>query len=104
LSWIGNECKPLCGGIGVASYILSTEPLGSEKWRGRLGRAVQVDPIKPMLKAPGTKHLKLKSDELLLSFAFKFNLSRYTWVLPRSTGGDRASACCPASPRWGAAG
>ena len=30
-----------CGGIGVASYILSTEPLGSEKWRGRLGVATQ---------------------------------------------------------------
>ena len=24
-----------------------------------LGRAVQVDPIKPMLKAPGTKRIKL---------------------------------------------
>jgi len=24
-----------------------------------LGRAVQVDPIKPMLKAPGSKRLKL---------------------------------------------
>jgi hypothetical protein len=23
------------------------------------GRAVQVDPVKPMLKPPGTKHLKL---------------------------------------------
>jgi len=26
------------------------------------GRAVQVDPVKPKLKAPGTKHLKLKCD------------------------------------------
>ena len=42
------------------------------------GRAVQVDPIKPTLKAPGTKRLKLKYDELLSSFAFKFNLRRYT--------------------------
>jgi hypothetical protein len=24
-----------------------------------LGRAVQVDPVKPTLKAPGSKHLKL---------------------------------------------
>jgi hypothetical protein len=30
------------------------------------------------LKAPGTKRLKLKCDGLLLSFAFKFNLRRYT--------------------------
>jgi hypothetical protein len=27
-----------------------------------LGRAVQVDPMKPKLKPPGTKHLKLKRD------------------------------------------
>ena len=39
---------------------------------------MQVDPIKPMLKPHGTKHLKLKCDELLSSFAFKFNLRRYT--------------------------
>jgi hypothetical protein len=38
---------------------------------------VQVDPIKPKLKAPGTKRLKLEYDELLSSFAFKFNLRRY---------------------------
>ena len=42
------------------------------------GRAVQVNPIKPMLKAPGTKRLKLTYDEPLSSFAFKFNLCRYT--------------------------
>jgi len=41
------------------------------------GKAVQVDPIKPKLKPPGTKHLKLKCDELLSSFAFRFNLRRY---------------------------
>jgi hypothetical protein len=29
-----------------------------------------------MLKPPGTKHWKLKCDELLSSFAFKFNLRR----------------------------
>ena len=38
---------------------------------------MQVDPIKPMLKPPGAKHLRLKYDELLSSFAFKFNLRRY---------------------------
>jgi hypothetical protein len=38
---------------------------------------VQVDPIKPILKAPVPKRLKLKTDELLSSFAFKFNLRRY---------------------------
>jgi hypothetical protein len=33
-----------------------------------------------MLKAPGTKRLKLEYDILLSSvFAFKFNLRRYSW-------------------------
>ena len=44
----------------------------------RRGGAVQIDPVKPMLKAPGTKHLKLKFDKLLSSFDYKFNLRRYT--------------------------
>jgi len=38
---------------------------------------VQVDPVKLTLKAPGTKHLKLKYDKPLSNFAFKFNLRRY---------------------------
>jgi hypothetical protein len=43
-----------------------------------LGRAEQVDPIKPTLKAPGTKHLKLKYVKLLsllLQFRFQFQLA-----------------------------
>jgi hypothetical protein len=44
------------------------------------GRSVQVDPMKPTLKAPGTKRLKLEHDVLLSSFAFNFNLRRYTMV------------------------
>ena len=44
--------------------------------RGR-GRVVQAEPIKPTLKAPGTERLKLKCDELLSNFTFKFNLRRY---------------------------
>jgi len=40
------------------------------------GRAVQFDPTKPTLKAPGTKRLKLKHDEPLSNFAFKFNSRR----------------------------
>ena len=38
---------------------------------------MQVDPIKPMLKPPGTKHLKPKYHILLSTFAFKFNLRCY---------------------------
>jgi hypothetical protein len=50
---------------------------GAER-RGDPGRAVQIDSIKPMLKAPVTKRLKLKYDELVSSFAFNFNLRQYT--------------------------
>jgi len=39
---------------------------------------VQVDPIKPALTAPGTKLLKLNHDEVLSSFAFSFNMRRYS--------------------------
>ena len=47
-----------------------------------LGGAVQVNPIKPMLKPPGTKQLKLQCDTLLPIFAFKFNLRNYSWTTP----------------------
>jgi hypothetical protein len=36
-----------------------------------------VEPIKPTLKPPATKRLKLKYDELLSSFPFNGNLRRY---------------------------
>jgi hypothetical protein len=45
------------------------------------GRAVQVDPINLVLKAPGIKRLKLKFDDPLPNFAFKFNLRRYNEVM-----------------------
>ena len=40
---------------------------------------MQVDPIKPTLKAPGSKRLKLEDEKMLSNFAFKFHLRRYTW-------------------------
>ena len=43
----------------------------------QMSKAVQVEPMKAMLKAPGTKRLKLTHDKLLSSFAFNFNLRRY---------------------------
>jgi hypothetical protein len=46
---------------------------------------VQVDPIKPTLKAPGIKLLKLKYDKPLSKFAFKINLRRY---FMENTGDD----------------
>jgi hypothetical protein len=34
--------------------------------------------MKPTLKAPETKHLRLEHKQLLLQLAFSFNLCRYT--------------------------
>ena len=61
-------------------------PLGAEQLHqlGARGRAVQVDPIKPTLKALGTKRLKQKYVELLSNFAFNFNLRRYIAVMNRA--------------------
>jgi hypothetical protein len=41
------------------------------------GKAVQVDPIKPTLKALAAKPLKLKHGKLVSSLAFNFNLCRF---------------------------
>ena len=41
---------------------------------------MQVDPIKPTLKPPGTKRFKLKYDVPLSFFAFKCNSCRYNQV------------------------
>jgi len=43
---------------------------------GARGGAVLVDPMKPTLKAPGIKLLKLKYVKPLSKFGFKFNLRR----------------------------
>ena len=45
---------------------------------GRQGRAVQVESMKLMLKAPGTPCLNLKYDKLLSNVAVNFNLHRYS--------------------------
>jgi hypothetical protein len=60
----------------VRSEGVPAEPRG-ERARAQ-GRAVQVHPIKPTLKAPGTKRLKLEYDVLLSNFAFRFNMRRYS--------------------------
>ena len=38
---------------------------------------MQVDPIKPTLKLPGTNRLKVKDDKLLSNFGFKFDMRCY---------------------------
>ena len=54
--------------------------LGHDSLACARGGAVQVYPIKPTLKAPETKRLKLNYDVTLSKFAFKFNSRRYTEV------------------------
>jgi len=51
-----------------------------------IGKAVQVDHMKPILKVPETKPLKQKYDKLLSTFAFNFKLRRYTSVINRWLG------------------
>ena len=60
---------------------------------------MQVDPVKPTVKAPGTKRLKLNSNilrSILPNFTFNFNLRRYIWgtnvttVVLRFTVGNEA--------------
>ena len=65
--------------INLRRYCEGPEPRAGGLLRvGDLpGWAVQIDPIKPMLKPPGTKRLKLNCDVLLSTFAFKLYLRRY---------------------------
>jgi len=50
------------------------------------GEAVQVEPMKPVLKPSETNRLKLGSNEQLSTFAFKFNLRRYIKTFRRKVG------------------
>jgi hypothetical protein len=58
-----------------------------------LGRAVQVHPMRPTLKAPGSKRLKLKYGEPLSNYAFNFNLRRYTSAPCPSTASAPGAVC-----------
>jgi len=86
-----DECTPLAG--GAARHLRGAPPA-----RGvprHPGRPVQVDPIKPVLKPPGSMLLTLKCDALLSTSAFKFNLRRDTLataVEVFSTGGAGGGA------------
>ena len=56
-----------------------------------------MKPIEATLKAPGIKRLKLELDVLISSFAFKFNLRRYTLVtLPTLLRHSRSAVCSQA--------
>ena len=65
------------------------------------GRAVQIQPMKSVLKLPGAKRLKLEYDEPLSNLAFKSNLRRYTTVGTWACSPSCTRCCrrCAASAR-----
>jgi hypothetical protein len=89
-----DECKPLAGGQQRLKRC-GTCPAGGDP----LGTEVQVDPMKPKLKGPGTLQWKLKCDVPLSTSAFEFNLRHYTSERT-SIAGRTASA----QTGWGGAG
>ena len=52
-----------------------------------------VEPIKPTLKAPGIRLLKLKYDGPLSHVAFKFKLRRYDKAVPGEVQDDESATC-----------
>ena len=59
---------------------------------------MQVDPIKPTLKAPGIWLLKLHYDEPHSDFAFKIKLCRYTEVRMEEIRRAESSMHGPGTP------
>ena len=53
---------------------------------------MQVDPIKPTLKAPGTMRLKLNCNKLLSCFAFDYNLRRHREAEAEEASGAEGGA------------
>jgi hypothetical protein len=78
-----DEGLVLDGAGGIDEEEVARKEEIRKRLAASLGRAVQVDPIKPKLKPLATKRLKVKCDILLSTTAFKFNLRRYTWA-PRT--------------------
>jgi len=78
----------LCGDQAgnIAAFAAKVHGTGKESrqlpllaaMRAAHGRAVQADPMKPTVKAPRAKRLKLSYDEPPSNFAFQFNLRRYS--------------------------
>jgi hypothetical protein len=74
LALLPGEWAPELGAAAVFHGLKTSLP----------GRAVQVDPIKPTLKAPQSERLILQYDEPPANFAFTFNLRRYSQGTPTS--------------------
>jgi len=68
--WRQSTCKD-----GEVCKVFPLSPAGVT------GGAVQVAPVKSMLKAPVSKHLKRENEKLLSKFARNFNVRRYKPVI-----------------------
>ena len=77
-----NECKPLVAGV----HYLQPGGRGHQDGHAHQGRALQVDPTKSTLIAPGYARLRPKCDQPLSNFAFEFNLRRYMKEFEASHG------------------
>ena len=77
---------------GAQGYCGGRQERAGSAAGGAQGRAVHVDPIKPMLKLPGTRPLKLISDIPLSTFGFIFNLHHYIKGRERREAAARAAA------------
>jgi len=69
-----DHCEHPVVDVGQANALLDCA--AGQDMPGHPGRALQVDPMKPTLKASGTKRLKLECDEMLPGFALNSNLRR----------------------------
>jgi len=79
-----DEWKPLLSGGGRLKLPGARGALrgGARLECGARGGVVRVEPMKPVLKAPGSMLLRIRYDIRLSIVAFKFNLRRYNELIP----------------------
>jgi hypothetical protein len=70
------------------------QPIEIRGVRSAQGKAVQIEPMKLKLKAPGTKRLKLQYDTLLSSFASNYILRRYIKAFLEGPGARKRAKEC----------
>ena len=95
MTWRAMSARPYCvGSPGIGLDFELSIRLWKLGWRVGLfdpGRAVQVDPIKPTLKPPGTKSLRLKMLYTALNFCFQFQLAPLHLGFTHAIGNSKAS-------------
>jgi hypothetical protein len=75
---------PWCGAAALSDVGIARHAAEADV-ADYLGRAMgRLNPVDSRFESAWFQLLKLKCDELLSSFAFNFNLRRYTWEPGRS--------------------